>query len=250
MEDITKDLKFLGIQNIDIESLTINDAKTAYHKMAKKIHPDKTDQSDLDKVRESNEAFKEAGACYERILKYIVEKLKAKNDKDEVFVQENFGKFNFPCENQGSFTVLVQDNLADAWQESLTSAYGEPFVRLNNKNTVCDRIWKVMFSSGDTKTELTVHFYNHNKPKDKKQSKILVQGSTQSAICDFVFGELPHIYEMVLTKQSFVQTPLKLQMRRRLSTSVKKRNIRHKPKELSCEVCQFKSVSNVKRYDT
>ena len=100
------------------------------------------------------------------------------------------------------------------------------------------------------KIEITLHFYNHNKPKDKKQSKMLVQGSVQSAICDFVFGELPNIYEMVCSRKLTLPTPVRQSKRRRLSTSIKKRNIRYKaaPKveELECALCEFKSVSNVK----
>ena len=138
MEDIIQDLTFLGIQNINIDDLTIADAKTAYHKLAKQIHPDKTDRNDVEKYEKNTEAFKKAGNCYERILKYIVEKLQAKRDNgdiiitnDQVFAKDNFGKFNFPFENQGSFTVLVQDTLAEAWEQSLAAVYGEPSLKHN-----------------------------------------------------------------------------------------------------------------------
>lgn len=52
---------------------------------------------------------------------------------------------------------------------------------------------------------------------------------------------------MKSTKQ---MTPMKHLKRRRLSTSVKKRNVRHrpaiKPLEITCMFCEFRTVSNVK----
>ena len=32
------------------------------------------------------------------------------------FAKDNFEAFNFPKENDGSFTVLVEDRLADIWE--------------------------------------------------------------------------------------------------------------------------------------
>ena len=93
-------------------------------------------------------------------------------DDQNVFVRDNFDKFNFPFQNQGSFTVNLQDSFADLWQNCLDSVYGEPSVMKNSKGTVTDTFWKFMYEN----IEITLHFYNHNKPKDKKTSKMLVQG--------------------------------------------------------------------------
>ena len=82
----------------------------------------------------------------------------------------------------GSFTVQVEDRLADVWQQCLKSVYGAPRVNINDKGTVCDRMWKIMFSQGGQNVALTLHFHNHNKPRDKKQTKILIQGGIQSLI--------------------------------------------------------------------
>ena len=38
---------------------------------------------------------------------------------------------------------------------------------VNAKGTETDRLWKIVYTQN---TEITVHFYDHNKPKDKKNS--------------------------------------------------------------------------------
>ena len=71
------------------------------------------------------------------------------NDED-VFVRENFNKFNFPYENHGSFTVNVEDYLAGLWQECLEQVYGEPCIRINARGTECDRLWTISSDRKDT----------------------------------------------------------------------------------------------------
>ena len=117
-------LIILGIPLDKITSLTSKDARVAYHRTAREIHPDKADRNNQKQIDEFNEAFKKDGGAYERILQYIIDKLCNQNDKKEhcerdeaIFAKENFDKFNFPYENNGSFTVLVEDNLAELWQE-------------------------------------------------------------------------------------------------------------------------------------
>ena len=55
---------------------------------------------------------------------------------------------------------------------------------------------------------------------------------------------------MVCTKKVSCKTPPKFSKRKRLNTSIKKRNIRYKPssktEEINCALCDFRSVSNVK----
>ena len=204
MEVLKKDLETFGISVNNLESLTVQEIRAAYHKLAKEIHPDRVDPGDKEKVAKCTAAFQEAGNSYQRLLKFIIDKLQKERDNTdnsandaEIFAKENFGKFNFPFENQGSFTVKVEDYLAEAWQECLQNAFGNPSIRRNANGTECDRIWKIMYGPEVAKMEITLHFYNHNKPKDKKQSKMLIQGPVQSLICDFVFGELPDIYKLV-----------------------------------------------------
>ena len=258
MEEIKKDLHTFGIDVSKLESLTVQEVRAAYHKLAKEIHPDRVDPADAERVAECTAAFQEVGNSYQRILKFIIDKLQKQNDDsddsstndEEVFAKENFGKFNFPYQNRGSFTVKVEDNLAEAWQDCLENTYGKPRIVKNDNGTETNRIWKIMFGLNEGKIEITLHFYNHNKPKDKKQSKMLIQGGVQSAICDFVFGDLPEVYKKVCSRKPSLLTPIQNSKRRRLSTSVKKRNMRYKPAakpaEIDCALCDFKSVSKVK----
>ena len=140
-------------------------------------------------------AFQELGNCYQRVLKYIIDRLQSHDEdliepmNDEaVFTKEHFDKFNFPFENRGSFTVGVEDNLAELWQDCLEKTYGKPQIVINEHNTECDRMWKLCLVKTAKNIDITVHFYNHNKPKDKKQSLLLIQGAFQSIICEYVFS--------------------------------------------------------------
>ena len=112
-------------------------------------------------------------------------------------------------------------------------------------------MWKFLFGIDSLqKIEVTLHFYNHNKPGDKKQSKILVQGSTQSLLCEYVLEELPKIYEKVCSKTASLPSPIKNSKRKRIITPIKRRNIRYKPTskivDEKCISCDFTSVSKTK----
>ena len=255
-DDIRKDFSTMRMDANNLEDLTVEKAKKAYRKRAAVIHPDKADPADLKQVAEFTAAFQDLGNSYQRILKYIIEKLKNQSEEtdeplneEDIFAKENFDKFNFPFENTGSFTVLVEDNLADVWQECFECVYGAPQVVIN-KGVEGDRFWKIMFGQSGQNIELTVHFYNHNKPRAKKQSKILIQGANQSLICDYVFCELPKIYTMVTSKSAPCVLQLRKSKRKRLTTPVKKRNIKYKPapkvEGQTCALCEFTSVSRSK----
>ena len=241
MEQIKKDLKTLGIDEDKLDTLTVKDARIGYHNTARKIHPDKTDQDNPELVEKHTTEFKEVGGAYERIIKHIITKLQDQKNRDlepaneeDIFARDNFDKFNFPSENIGSFTVLVEDHLAEVWQECLQEIYGEPrIVKVAATGTESDRIWKITYINN---MDITLHFYNHNKPKDKKQSKILVQGGNHSLLFEFVFGELPKIYGMVISKQTNVIPVIRETKRKRITTPAKKRNIKHKPisEKLKC----------------
>ena len=105
---------------------------------------------------------------------------------------------NFPRENNGSFTVIIQHNDADIWQRCLEEKYEAPKVIINEKGTVCDRLWKFRYDDNGRVSDLTLHIYN--KPKTKKDSKILVQGGFQPLTCLYVFTELPKVYRKVCEK--------------------------------------------------
>ena len=95
---------------------------------------------------------------------------------EERFFRENFEKFNFPFANKGSFTVSIEDDQADTWQECMENELGEPKVNINQHGTECDRLWKVVFKA----VEITIHLYNN--PKNKKGSKLMLQAGKQSVI--------------------------------------------------------------------
>ena len=95
-------------------------------------------------------------------------------DDEEKFFRENFEKFNFPFANKGSFTVAIEDHLANTWQKCMEEILGVPKVYVNPNGTECDRSWKVLHGA-DEKIEITIHIYNN--PKNKKGSKIMLQGS-------------------------------------------------------------------------
>ena len=254
-EELRKDFDTLGVHVDEIDSLTVDQAKAAYHKAALITHPDKADPACPKQVADFTAAFQELGNCYQRVLKHIIDRLQAQEDTFEpstdetILAKDSFNQFNFPFENQGSFTVQVEDNLADIWQECLEIVYGVPRIVVCTSGAESDRFWKTLFSLNEREIQITIHFYNH-KNNDKKQSKIRVQGAVQSFICEYVFIDLPKIYKMVCLRKPSSGTLLRNSKRKRLGTPVKRRNTKHKPiakpETLKCAMCDFTSVSNVK----
>ena len=192
---LKKDLTTLQIDIQDLESLTVKQTKTQYHKLAKETHPDKADPADLKQVEEFTAAFKELGNCYQRVLKHIVERVNSENevvdsqDGVQKFTKDNFGHLNFPQENKVSFTVIVEDYLADAWEECIEKLYGAPIIE-KSKGVTYGKYLKIVFTCDDQKADLTIHIYNKPKSK-KKRSSILLQGGNRPLICMYVFEELP-----------------------------------------------------------
>ena len=124
------DLKTLGLDVTDIESVTIRDVIKAFRKNAHILHPDRAGH-------DSTTAFQELSNSYQRALKYLVDKINPnenKVDDDDVdvrFAKDNFSRCNFPKKNSDSFTVCVENELADAWQECFENLYGKPVVNKN-----------------------------------------------------------------------------------------------------------------------
>ena len=131
--------ELLDVLNItdDISIVNITDVNGAFRRRAKVIHPDKA--GDV-----TTAAFQELVEAYTKLKNYFKEKTGLndkdifENDDEERFFRENFEKFNFPCANKGSFTVAIEDNLADTWQECMENALGEPLVKINPFGTECD----------------------------------------------------------------------------------------------------------------
>ena len=219
-------LKTLEIDR-DISEVTIRDINVAFRKLALKFHPDKGVESEKQK---RTVAFTELRLAYEKLKKYIGEKQKHdlnddeenQEEKDEEeFFSKNFEKFNFPHENKGSFTIKIEEHLADSWQECITNLLGEP---RRNPGTECERIWKVNHGGID----ITLHIYD--KPKNKKGSKLMLQGGSQAVLCSYVFKELPRIYKVVTTKIPSIPQFSKKVSRKSTQLAVK------------CEKCNYKST--------
>ena len=96
-------------------------------------------------------------------------------------------------------TIKIENNLATVWNECLVLVLGLSEIKTTRTGTESDRFWKVNYQH-ESMIELTVHLYMN--PKNKKGSKILVQGGVQTAICSYVFNELPVIYAKVCEASS------------------------------------------------
>ena len=193
-QELSELLSVLEIKD-DISNVTIRDINIAFRRIALVVHPDKADDEDKEK---KTEAFKRLRSAYEKLktfLEMMPDPPKSDNpetvDDEDVFFKDNFGKFNFPHQNKGSFTVVIEDDLANTWQESISTLLGGPMVIINSSGTECDRFWK-LYHAG---IEITMHIYNN--PKNKKGSKLMLQGSSQSVLCQYVFEELPKMYKLV-----------------------------------------------------
>ena len=208
-------LEVLGIRD-DISNITLSEVNTAFRELAKVTHPDKVGD-------DSTSKFQALLNAYEKIKGYFKDNdnIDTDTDDEEVFFRENFEKFNFPFANKGSFTVAIEDHLANTWQDCMVNILGEPKM---NTNTECERIWKVSYGNIE-KVDITIHLYNN--PKNRKGSKLLLQAGKQSVLCSYVFEELPKIYkEVSKNKQIFLEGP-KI---KRVSKPVVK-----------CDKCKFKS---------
>ena len=81
MEEIKMDLGFLGIPVEKLEVLTVKEVREAYHRAAKLTHPDKADRENQEQVDEYNRRFQKIGNAYERILRYIINKLQESSEE-------------------------------------------------------------------------------------------------------------------------------------------------------------------------
>ena len=118
---LMKDLDILGISDIPVKDLTVHNVKLAFCKLALVKHPDKAGGSSA--------AFQELLNSYHNILKHLAENLNDDGlDNDEQFVKDLFKEFNFPRENDQSFTILIENELADTWEEEISELYNDPTI--------------------------------------------------------------------------------------------------------------------------
>ena len=144
-EELIENLSILNIESGDtLESITLRDTIVAFQKLAISLHPDKAGP-------ESKAAFQRLSNAYEKVREHFKQKDVSKDetnivdDEVERFFNDNFEAFNFPFENKGSFTVRIEDYLADTWQECLNLLLGEPKHIMNGHGTLLDQFWKVEY---------------------------------------------------------------------------------------------------------
>ena len=66
-EQLKKDLATLKMNIDNLESLSVQQARTQYRKVALTVHPDKADPDNHEQVEEFTAAFQELGNCYQRV---------------------------------------------------------------------------------------------------------------------------------------------------------------------------------------
>lgn len=125
-------LEVLGFSKEDCAKINVKEVVKSFFKLAKELHPDKH-SNDKDK-EEFTLKFQAVNSAYQVILEYLqnpenddTDFNNSKNDEsDDVtkFTRDNFKNFNFPKENIGSFTIIVQNEMANNWEEVLEKVYG------------------------------------------------------------------------------------------------------------------------------
>ena len=122
-KELMDDFLSLGFDLEQIPSATVKESMVAFRKLAKQYHPDKAGVN-------STAAFQTLLNSYRNVLEYLIDKVKddpqaaasdhnADDDKGASFTKDNYSNFMFPKENEGSFTVLVQDEKANQWEMAL-----------------------------------------------------------------------------------------------------------------------------------
>ena len=114
--ELNKLLLVLKIEK-DITNVSLKEVNSAFRRQVKVTHPDRSGDENtakcqilLDAYGKLKEYFTINGADSRDIIE---------SDIEEKFFRENFERFNFPIANMGSFTVSIEDYLADIWQECM-----------------------------------------------------------------------------------------------------------------------------------
>ena len=63
------------------------------------------------------------------------DKVNDESDEEEAFAMRVFDQFNLKKENTNSYTILVENNRADEWDNTFTSLYGKSQIpNMNESN--------------------------------------------------------------------------------------------------------------------
>ena len=120
-QQIQKAFEVLGFAAADYERVAEKDVVRAFFKLAKDFHPDKhPDEKDKTTFTEQ---FQRINNAYQTVLAYLQElvpddpllddddeDVNVNTDEVGTFTRDNFKNFNFPKQNDGSFTVFVQND--------------------------------------------------------------------------------------------------------------------------------------------
>ena len=99
--------KFLLEIHSDKSKITIKEINDAFTRVALKVHPDKS----CDDKEERTVGLVKLKAAYEKLKDFGLIDSTPGDPEDEVdlFLKDNFDKFNFPFENKGNFTIKIED---------------------------------------------------------------------------------------------------------------------------------------------
>ena len=118
-KELLEDFKRIGIEDTAVDEYTVHDAAIAYRRTAKVIYPDKVgSDATADEIATATAALQALGKAYKSVINYLVDQIKqSKNEVVEDVERFTRDNFNFPHENNGSFTVEIENSLADTWQD-------------------------------------------------------------------------------------------------------------------------------------
>ena len=135
MTDMKTFLETLEITK-GISEISLKDVNNAFRRLALKVHPDKAGADNTSAFQElvhANAQLKNYTLTHSNNINETVD------DDKEKFFRDNFEQFNYPCENRESFTVMIEDMLAETWKNQIELLLGKPNVVVNDKGTECDR---------------------------------------------------------------------------------------------------------------
>jgi hypothetical protein len=176
---LKEDLEVLDIESKVEETLSIQYVNQKFKQLAKIKHPDKPGGT--------KEDFQVLLNAYRRVIKYL-EEVNAENIvvNDDHYEKEFFMRSNFPKENKTGFTVILQNELATEWKETLIKNYG---------------VGQTLPSGGIMYKKDQITFTLYIKPKSDKKTKVHVQSGSQEANLDFVFNDMPLLFKEVLVQK-------------------------------------------------
>ena len=179
MNQIEQDLMMFGFANeLDVK-LSKREVLIRYHRLAKLNHPDRNGGT--------NVAFQDIQNVFRRIVDFLEKKSATQSESvDADWDKEFFTKNNFPKQHKTSTVVILQNEYTNQWQEVFTDLYG---AGKSLANGAAGSIFKYK--------ELTITLYD--KPKSDSKTKVHIQGSNVDERIDYVFQEMPKIYQRVST---------------------------------------------------